>query len=303
MKQISLIIILLITLLSPALGQRELIMSQYMYNRYTVNPAFGGSHETLSAYASYRKKYASFENSPAGAFFSINSPLKNEKVALGAQFFNDKFATSQNTGFNVSYTYRLQLNQETRLALGITAGMVNYKSDWDDVVLADGNDSEFIDGEQTMAPWVGFGAAIYHNRYFAGLSVPSLLYHDRFGTGESTLEFTKIDYLLTAGYLYKISDNFSIQPSALVRVNLDDETFADLSATTFIMNSVILGASYRTTNQVIGVAGFQISPQLRFTYSYDYDIDPIGSYNGGTHEVALQFDFGFKIDSPDPKFF
>ncbi|GAF01669.1 PorP/SprF family type IX secretion system membrane protein [Saccharicrinis fermentans] len=303
MKQISLTIMILITLTVSATAQKELIMSQYMHNKYSINAAFGGSHETLSAYASYRKKYASFENSPSGGLFTVNSPLKNEKLALGFQFFNDQFISSQNTGFNISYTYRIQLNKETKLGLGISAGMINYKYDWNDVLLVDKVDIEFSHSEQTMAPWIGFGAAIYHDKYYAGLSIPSLLYYDRFGSEESTLEHTKIDYLWTAGYIYKISDHFTLQPSIFVRLNMDDETFADISATTFIMRSVILGASYRTTHQIIGVAGVQISPQFRCTYSYDYNTDPIGSYNGGTHEVALQFNFGFKVNSPDPKFF
>ncbi len=294
---------ILITLTVSATAQKELIMSQYMHNKYSINAAFGGSHETLSAYASYRKKYASFENSPSGGLFTVNSPLKNEKLALGFQFFNDQFISSQNTGFNISYTYRIQLNKETKLGLGISAGMINYKYDWNDVLLVDKVDIEFSHSEQTMAPWIGFGAAIYHDKYYAGLSIPSLLYYDRFGSEESTLEHTKIDYLWTAGYIYKISDHFTLQPSIFVRLNMDDETFADISATTFIMRSVILGASYRTTHQIIGVAGVQISPQFRCTYSYDYNTDPIGSYNGGTHEVALQFNFGFKVNSPDPKFF
>ena len=290
--------------LTDAVGQRELNMSQYMYNRYSINPAFGGSHEALSMYGSYRKKWLGFEASPAGAFFTINSPLKKENVALGAQFFNDKFGVSQNTGFNLSYTYRVRLNNEAKLAFGISGGIINYKSDWTDVTLSsDKFDPNFANMEQTTAPWAGFGIAMYHPKYFAGLSIPSLLYHDRYQTGESTLDLAKIDYLLTAGYLFELNENVSIQPSALVRVNTSDQTFVDISATSFLLSSFILGASYRTTNQVIGIVGYQITPQFRFTYSLDYDLDPIGSYNNGTHEVALQFDFGYKTNSPDPKFF
>ena len=304
MKQLILILSLFMMWLPDALGQRELNMSQYMYNRYSINPAFGGSHEALSMYGSYRKKWLGFEGSPAGAFFTVSSPLKKESVALGAQFFNDKFGVSQNTGFNVSYSYRVKLNSEAKLAFGISGGMINYKSDWTDVILSsDKYDPNFANMEQTTAPWAGFGIAIYSAKYFAGLSVPSTLYHDRYQTGESTLDFERIDYLFTGGYLFKLSENISLQPSGLVRINPKDQTFVDVSATSFLMNSFILGASYRTTNQVIGIVGYQISPQFRFTYSLDYDLDPIGSYNNGTHEVALQFNFGYKTNSPDPKFF
>ncbi|SMO51018.1 type IX secretion system membrane protein, PorP/SprF family [Saccharicrinis carchari] len=304
MKYFILILTLLILSASDALAQRELKMSQYMHNRYSINPAFGGAHESLSMYGSYRKKWLGFDASPSGALFTLSSPLKKENVALGAQFFNDKFGVSQNTGFNLSYAYRLKLNEHTKLAFGISGGMVNYKSNWTDVILSsDKTDPHFANIEQTVAPWVSFGAAIYHTKYFAGLSLPSLLYHDRYQTGESSLDFAKIDYLLTAGYMYHLNANIMLQPSMLLRINPNEETFVDISATAVAMNAFILGASYRTSNQIIGIVGYQITPQFRFSYSLDYDIDPIGTYNNGTHEVALQINFGYKTNSPDPKFF
>ncbi len=297
------ILLILLIIVSDALGQKELIMSQYMYNKYSINPGFGGAQESLSVYGSFRKKWLGFEESPTGTFFTINSSLKNEKMALGAQFFSDKFAVSQNTGFNISYNYRLHLKNNSTLSLGIHGGLVNYKSDWNQVILIDENDHLFSTTEQATAPWIGFGAAYYGNKYFAGFSIPSFIFHNRYENGKNTLDFNKLDYLFTGGYLFKLNKSISLQPSALLRVNLDDKTFFDISATCILMNTLMLGSSYRTTNQIIGIVGYQITPQFRFTYSLDYDIDPIGSYSNGTHEVAIQFNFGHKINSPDPKFF
>lgn len=284
-------------------AQREVIMSQYMYNKYVINPAFGGSHEALSLYGSFRKQWLGFDNSPNGSFFSAHSPLKNEKVALGVQVYNEKIAVSNNTGFNISYTYRIVMQNESQLTFGVSAGMVNYISNWTDVLLVDTDDDAFERGEQSWAPWFGFGVGLYHNKYFFGASIPSLIYHDRYETAENSLDFEKLDYIVTGGYLFELNNDFAIQPSALLRVNPNQNSFLDVGATAFLLKSLMFGVSYRTTNEIIGIFGYQITSQLRFTYSLDYDIDPIGSYNNGTHEVAVQFDFGYKINSPNPKFF
>ncbi len=278
-------------------------MSQYMYNKYSINPAFGGSHDVLSVFGSYRKQWMGFESSPTGAFFTAHTPLKNEKVALGLQFFNESYAITQNTGFNISYTYRLTLDNNSTLAMGISGGLVNYSSNWNEVRLVDPDPGVFSSTEQSSSPWIGFGTAIYNQKYFAGISVPSLMYHDRYVTGENSMDFNKIDYLITGGYLFDISDKIAIQSSALLRLNMNDETYLDISATTILLNSLLIGSSYRTTKEIIGIVGYQVTPQFRFTYSVDYNIDRIGSYNNGTHEVSLQFDFGYKINSPNPKFF
>ncbi len=301
MKYLLVIIISLITISSYA--QREIVMSQYMYNRYSINPGFGGAHDVMSIFGSFRKQWMGFEGSPTTALFTVNTPLKNEKVALGAQIFNESYAIVANTGFNLSYTYRLQLSNGAKVGLALSAGYVNYKSNWSEVDVVQADDASFAMTENYSSPILGFGTALYNSKYFVGLSVPTFIYFDRYVTGESSVDFTKIDYLLTAGYLYEISDNISIQPSALLRVNMDDETFVDVSATAIFLRSLMIGASYRTLGDFVGILGYQITPQLRFTYSLDYSLDKIATYNNGTHEVSLQFDFGYKIHSPNPKFF
>lgn len=296
--------IILICLFTTSLyAQKELKMSQYMYNKYVMNPAFGGYHEVLSLYSSFRKQWLGFDNSPKGAFFSMHSPLKNEKIALGIQFFNEKIAITHNAGFNISYAYRVTLQNKAKLAFGISAGMVNYKSNWNEVILVDAEDHVFDGAYQSSAPWLGFGVGIYDHKYFAGFSIPSFIFYDRYEAGENVLDFSKIDYLVTGGYLFNLSEDISLQPSVLIRINPNQKTYFDFGATTILMRSFIVGVCYRTTNEITGIVGYQITPQFRFTYSLDYDIDPIGSYNSGTHEIAIQFDFGYKINSPNPKFF
>ncbi len=304
----SFTIIFIILIHFTALSQKEIVMSQYMYNKYSINPGFGGSHDVLSVFGSYRKQWVGFEDSPSGAIFTAHSPLKNEKVALGTQLFNDSYAVTHNTGISFSYTYKLLLSHENRLAFGVSAGIVNYSSNWNDVIYTDVTEDYDIDpmfnsAESSSSPILGFGTALYNSKYFVGLSVPTFIYFDRYVTGESSVDFAKIDYLLTAGYLYDISNKVSIQPSALLRINMDDETFVDVSATAVFLKSLLVGASYRTVGDLVAILGYQISPQLRFTYSLDYSLDKIATYNNGTHEVSLQFDFGYKIHSPNPKFF
>ena len=225
MKHLLITLILLVSISSY--GQREIVMSQYMYNRYSINPGFGGSHDVMSIFGSYRKQWMGFEGAPTTALFTVNTPLKNEKIALGAQIFNESYAIAANTGFNFSYTYRLPLNNGSKVGIAVSAGYVNYKTNWNDVDIVEQQDNSFAMTENSGSPILGFGAAMYNSKYFVGFSVPTFLYHDRYITGDNSVDFTKIDYLLTAGYMYEISDNISIQPSALLRVNMDDETFVD----------------------------------------------------------------------------
>lgn len=295
--------ILLLIGSSNSFAQRDIIMSQYMYNKYSINPAFAGSHESLSLFASYRKQWLGFDNSASGGMATIHGPLKNEKMALGAQVFTEKFGVTNNTGFNFSYAYRNNINSETKLSFALSAGLYHQNNNWSDATIIDPEDPLFSYAEQISAPWVGFGTAVYSNKYFIGLSIPSLVYSNKYQTGENELDLAKIDYLVTGGYFFHINSNFTLNPATLVRINPNQTSFVDISATAIVSEALICGITYRTTNEIVGILGYQISPQTRITYSLDYTLEKIANYNNGTHEIALQFDFGYKINSPNPKFF
>ncbi len=301
-------ILFLLALSLSVFAQREIVMSQYMYNKYSINPAFGGSHDVLSVFGSYHKQWLGFDNSPTGSLFTIHSPMKNEKVALGLNLYGEKYAVSSSAGFSFSYTYRMFLKKKRTLALGVSGGLINYASNWNEVVYADYSESYVTDdvfssSEQSMSPWIGCGVAWYSPEFFIGLSVPNLVYYDVYYTNTNTVDFNKLDYLLTGGYLFTLNDILAIQPSALLRVNPDDKTFADISGTVVYMDRLFLGVSYRTTQEIIGIIGCNINPQLRCTYSLDYNMSNLGKYNNGTHEISFQFDFGYKIKTPNPKYF
>ena len=36
---------------------------------------------------------------------------------------------------------------------------------------------------------------------------------------------------------------------------------------------------------------YRINPQLKLGYAYDYNLNQIGSYSNGTHEIILLFEF------------
>ncbi len=289
---------------SSAMAQYDLSMSQYMHNRYAINKAFGGSRDALSLFGSFRKKWSGINGSPSGQYFSGHTPLKNEKIAIGIDLFNQQYAVSQNTGFSLSYTYRIRTNDKTWLGFAVTGGGNFMSADWSDVTTIDDNDASFASNESRFNPTVGFGVSIYSNKFFAGVSIPSFFVQNEFDSSDINFDMSQIDYIATAGYAFSADEKWIIQPSFMAQYDgLMSELYTDINAT-FIYNSFIwAGVSYRTTDEIVGLLGVQINPQLRVAYSYDYSTGDIGSYNNGTHEISIQYDFSFKIKTPNPKFF
>ena len=65
---------------------------------------------------------------------------------------------------------------------------------------------------------------------------------------------------------------------------------------TFIFNQKLhLGAMYRSGDAAGILLGFQVNNQFYAGYSFDWSfVNSTGTYNNGSHELMLRYDFLFK---------
>lgn len=288
---------------STGSAQKAMTISQYMHNRFAVNSSFAGSREVLSLFGSFRKQWAGLPQSPHAQYFTGHTPLKNQNMALGLQIFNEAFAIKNNLGLNLSYTYRVRIDPYTWMAFSASGGFSNYAINWNDVSLEDPEDNVFGSNETSLGPQAGFGWSIYNDRFFGGISIPEFFHHNFEQLNGTELDFQEINYFFTAGYLLDLSSSIMLQPSFLLKMNTNNGTWSDLSATVIFEKMIWAGITYRTRDELIFLTGWQLLPQLRMAYSYDYSLGDIGNFNHGSHEISIQYDFGYKINTPSPKFF
>ena len=89
----------------------------------------------------------------------------------------------------------------------------------------------------------------------------------------------------------------------LVIFNPSEDVIWDAGLTT-IYNDMVWGTvAYRSLGQVVIGFAIQPVPTLRIGYSFDYGIGDLATFGGGSHEISIQYDFGHRIKSSNPKFF
>lgn len=302
--RIAVLFILTFTLtLTQGTAQKAMTLSQYMHNRFAINSSFGGSRDALSLFGSFRKQWAGMPQSPHAQYFTGHTPLTNANMAMGLQVFNETFAIKNNFGASLSYTYRVHLNPYTWMAFSASGGFSNYAINWTNVTLEEPDPTVFGGNEASTGPQAGFGWSIYNDRFFAGISVPEFFYHDFDQLDGTNFDPEKIDYLLTGGYMFDLSPTLMLQPSFLLKVNQETGIWSDLSGTVVYDKKIWAGVTYRTLDELVFLTGWQLMPQLRMAYSYDYSMGEIGNFNQGSHEISIQYDFGYQINTPSPKFF
>lgn len=288
----------------PGKAQQDVMVSQYMFDGLLLNPAYAGSHKYVSASLLHRSQWVGLEGAPRTNILAIDGPVNNEKMGIGLIVSNDHIGITDQTDVYGNYSYHLPLG-EGKLAFGIKAGISRYTYKFDDLVYWDNNDQVFV-GNRSSAWLPKFGAGVYYYaaKWYAGVSVPSLVAYDpdnNFGTHVNQSGFVRRHYYAVSGYVFDLNSSFKLKPSILLKYVPAAPLEADLNVNLLYRDQLWLGVSYRTMDAFTAMVEYQINSRFRVGYAYDYTTSKIKNYSSGTHEIMLGYDFGkdlVKVKTP-----
>lgn len=277
-----------------------------MLNALALNPAYAGSEEYLSLTFMKRNQWVGLEGAPSTLSFAIHAPLKNNKVALGLLVVNDKLGFYNETGVLGNYAYRIKF-RGGKLAFGVAGGVYFNYDDQSRIKSMDSDDDVLMAGRRTFViPDFSTGIYYYNATFFSGVSMPGFVKHDFDETENKyslSADLKNSNYLLTVGNTFKISDNFKILPSILWKMNPGSSNQLDLNLNLIFADRLWLGTSYRTKNSILWLVQFNINHQLKIAYAYGTTFSELGSYQKGTHEIMLKYNFDYLLDVLSPKTF
>ncbi|MDQ7947422.1 MAG: type IX secretion system membrane protein PorP/SprF [Pedobacter sp.] len=301
MKKYFLVLFCFISALS-AKAQQDALYTQYMFNTLAVNPAYAGSRNVLSATALLRTQWVGVEGAPETQTISFDAAMPNKRVGLGIQVFNDELGITKTTGAYASYAYRIPMNKGT-LAFGLQGGFAQFRADFSSVQLNTGSplDASFSQNINKTLPNFGFGVYYNTEKFYFGVATPHLL-NNRF-TDENSVAVSNnliakqyLHVFITSGYVFKLTNDFKLKPSFLIKGVFGAPIQADLSASLWIADRLSVGGQYRTGDAFSGLFELQVSEQFRVGYAYDHTVTKLGNYNSGSHEIMLRYEFGFTKD-------
>jgi type IX secretion system PorP/SprF family membrane protein len=287
-------------------AQHTPLTTQYLFNGLLIDPAYAGSRDALTANLTYRQQWVGFEGAPTTQLFSVHSPVNGKNLGLGLIIYNDRIGVSRETGFMTNYAYRMRLGKG-KLALGLGAGLKMLQADWTTVRTNAPGDAEFAtDSRGVVRPNFSAGAYYYDKRFFAGLSMPFILsqtYNTETESWQVANNTRQYQPMLTGGMLVDIDRNMKLKPSFLLRKAGGEPVQSDLNLNMIWKDSFWLGVSYRTEDAACFSMEVLPTKQLRVGYAYDLGISGLSTYQHGSHEVMVQYEFGYRVNARDPRYF
>ena len=291
-----------------AYGQQEIMVSQYMFNGLLLNPAYAGSHPYFSTSLLHRSQWVNFDQAPTTQVFGIDGPVLNDKLGVGFHVTNDRLGIISQLEFGGDLAWRTPLGAGN-LALGVRANVASYSARLSDVTIWDENDQVYTanDIQGQLVTKFGFGAYYNTDRWYVGVSVPVIYSLDDkiiFDVNINPNYFTQ-HYYLNGGAVFDVGYNVAIKPSALVKFTPAAPVEVDLNCNFLLYKRLWLGAGWRSGDAIIGMIEYNITPQLRAGYAYDFTLTAIRQYSTGSHEIMLGFDFGKNVDikKRSPRYF
>lgn len=310
MKNRILILALLLSSLfvNNVTAQQDAQYTQYMYNTMSINPAYAGSRDGISALLLYRTQWVGLDGAPDTGTFNIHSPIaEDSKIGLGLSVINDRIGPTQETYVDADFSYTINLSEESKLAFGLKVGGhlldVNYSE------LSQYNGGDVLlqsDIENKFSP--NFGAGIYYrkaDRWYVGLSVPNILETKHFDEASLSQAKERINAYLIAGYVFDINADLKLKPAFLLKGVQGAPLAADLSINALLKEKFTFGLAYRWDAAVSGMLGYQLTDSFMLGFGYDRETTELGQtqFQQGSFEVFLRFEPRDVTKILSPRFF
>jgi type IX secretion system PorP/SprF family membrane protein len=307
-------ILLLFLIVNLTFGQQLPLYSQYLYNKYLINPAVAGSDGYTSISLTAREQWVGYSGAPRTFSFSwqtrmlkksfilkqtrvkreVFRPKSDGKVGLGGYVFSDKNGLIQRTGFQVSYAYHMWLQHSTQLSFGLGFTGYYYKIDEKQISFEDPNEPWLNNNLRrgVFVPDVTFGVYLLNPRFGFGFSADQLSEAAAKIGGPAYKDLTvNRQYYLFGSYDISPAINTIIQPSFLLKMSEQLKPQLDIGATYIFNQGFWAGLAYRTSGALIANIGVKYQ-NMFFGYAYDYTLQEIQTITYGTHELTVALKFG-----------
>lgn len=289
MKKLILIIIAS-SIFGGIYAQQLPLYSQYMFNRMLINPGFTGSEKDLPIQIAVREQWVGFENAPSTQTISAHYCFENYNMGVGAILFLDRFAHERKLGIQLNYSYILPVFTDAKLALGLSFQAFQYQLDYTELIVLDDQDPNIYGTRASkFVPEADFGAYIYHEDYFAGISANQIIGLP-IKIGGQEIQMTRLarHYNILGGYKFELNPDFELEPSALIKSTFKAPSQLDLNVRAIYQKYYWLGLSYRTAGDFVVLLGLQYK-EFDFGFAVDFATSDIAAYQSGSYELMIKY--------------
>ncbi|MCX8112546.1 MAG: type IX secretion system membrane protein PorP/SprF [Bacteroidia bacterium] len=294
---------LLLSLTGLLWAQQDPQFTQYMYNRFGLNPAAAGYAGAWQVVGLGRLQWIGIDGHPNTFAVNAHTPVTFLRGGVGLHLMGDQIGPFRTADIKAAYAFRLPIGGGgSFLQLGIAGGILSKSLDGASLRPEQIPDPTLFNRSSNLTV-PDLAAGLYftlpEDKFYFGVSAthltePSL--KDFTSTGRSRIPR---HFYATAGYTARLSETIELMPSAFFK--LAETQYMVEGNLSLRVQPVVIGASYRLGDAVCALLGLQATEALFIGYSYDYTLSRLGAVTTGSHELVLVYTFApaFRLIPPD----
>jgi type IX secretion system PorP/SprF family membrane protein len=277
-------------------AQQDAQFSQYMFNNLFLTPAYAGVDGITQLTVIHRSQWQGYQSSfgdggaPTSQMISFNSPIHKLHSGFGAYILNDKLGPQNNLEAQASYAYHLGI-KDSKLSFGVKVGIYSMSVNGTYYRFVNEGDPLIVTGKESqIRPDIGFGIFYRAEKYYIGAGMNHLLRSEfSFGIDESRNALEN-HLNITAGYFYEVNFDLQLQPTILVKTDLNEYSF-DLGVIATLKDKMWGGVSFRQSEAANVLLGYSFlkDHSLKFGYSIDVVIKDKDAKSNFSHEFLLSY--------------
>ena len=293
MRNIIIIIAVAFTALN-AVAQNQLHLSNYMLHQPFFNPAAIGTYSELNGAIVAKEQWVGFNGAPSVKGLNINSPV-SESGNVSFTLMNDVVGIHNKSNINLAYAHRLKINTSSAFSFGLGTSLIAAKSNYALIDPTVENDPQLIGNSGSkVAPNFNVGAYYFTHKYYVGIAVPELLKNDIYNSQggyqmSTSFDASNLHLYINSGYAFTLNEKLKLNVSTLIKSVANSPIQIDLNTQLEFNNKFGVGASFRTSNILVGLVNFRINETLKIGYAYDYNMTALKNYSSGSHEIMVIF--------------
>jgi type IX secretion system PorP/SprF family membrane protein len=297
MKKLIFTYILVLAGLVTVHAQQIPLYSQYYYNQFLYNPAMAGYNNFGNIYLIDRMQWTGIPGAPVTRAFTIDGPLKTNKVGLGFGIYDDQTDIFDRMGAFGSYSYNIHFAQNNDLRLGLSAGFLDNRIDFSKVRVKDPGDQTILTQFQDKSVFDGtFGVSYHYKNLLLGFAAPQLLApHIQYADNSSLPVYYSLvrHYIVSGQYdIHFSGDKWKLQPMFFSQFAQGAPMMLDAGMNLKYKDFAWLGLVWRKDFAISASAGIKLYDRITLGYSYDMMTNTISPYAGATHEFVVGYTFG-----------
>ena len=320
-----LIVILIITVSLEVFAQQRRDFTQIYRNAPYINPGFAGIEEFLEINAGAQQSWAGSDANQASFFASAygrigynnpvvyeqnslrtSEPLMYRKMArtrkevyrkhgIGGRISSVSIGPLIQQMVTLTYAYHLPLSTDLRLSFGTNLAFNRQQVNLQNYTVRNEDDDLFFqelmrqgDGSSNSFD-AGFGAVLYGDKFFAGISARSLFSAEM----SNSLQVESLDpvtmYSFMGGMEFVMGEYFTLRPGLKADYSEAVGLVVQPNVSVRFKDALSMGVYYQFDRAVSVVMGIQLTDGLRLGYSYDHFTADLSLLNQNNHEITITF--------------